>query len=70
MFIFLFAFFFQFYPVINQDGKVPYSASSLFMLTTTRSGHLVEMRGLLLLLLSPLEFYTSALADGLSHDFE
>ena len=41
--IFLFASF-QFYPVVSRDGKVHYSAGSLFMLTITRSVRLAEIR--------------------------
>ena len=39
----LFAFF-QFYPKVNRNDKVHYSAGSLFLLTITRSGHLAEIR--------------------------
>ena len=41
--IYLFTFL-QFYPVVSQDGKIHNSASSLFLLTITRSGRLDEIR--------------------------
>ena len=42
--IFLFAFI-QFYPVVSRNGKIHYSAGSLFfLLTITRSGRLAEIR--------------------------
>ena len=39
--IFLFTFL-QFYSVISWNGKVHYSAGTLFLLNTTRSGHLAD----------------------------
>ena len=75
--IFFFTFF-QFYFVISRDKKVDYFAISLFflfLLIIIRSGLLAEIRWsvcmlLLLLLFTPLEFFTSVLADGFSLEFE
>ena len=72
--------FLQFYPEVTQDVKVHHSAGPhLFLLTTTRSGCLAEIRWSIsisksqrisLSYFTPLECFTSVLANDLSLEFE
>ena len=82
--VLLFAFF-QFYSVVSQDSRVHNFTSSLFflflflLLIIIRSGHLAEIwwsvcmskfhRSLFYYYFTPLEFFTSVLADGFSLEF-
>ena len=61
--IFLFIFF-QFYSVVSWDSKVDNFANFLFL------SFVLLLLLLLLLLFTPLEFFTSVLADGFSLEFE
>ena len=45
--------FFHFYPVVSWNGKVHYSASSLFLLTVSKSGRLAEIRWSVCISISP-----------------
>ena len=69
--------FFQFYSVVCRDSKVDYFASSLFfLLIIIKSGLLAGIRWsviiiiIIIIIIFSLEFFISALADGLSLEFE
>ena len=59
-----FSFSFNFYSVICWDGKVHYSAGSLFCWLSLR------LIIIIIIIIYSLEFFTSALADGLSLEIE
>ena len=66
--------FLKFYSVVNRESKVDNYADSLFLLIIIRSGlakiSMSNSHKSELILFTPLEFFTSLLADGFSMEFE